>query len=457
MKKIVLKGVKPLHPKQQQILDFLLTPDPLNIKLVDLACGRFFGKSLFGIILSATTLSLDSGAKGLFLEPDEYRLNAVFLEKWKKIIPERFYRLYPKERLITWRPTGATLRFGIRNITGNYSASDDSKKGSDLTFIVDDETALRCSIDFYNNNIGALRAPSPYRYYLTESTPALGAYRRLITSFGHKLFTGTSYDNIYRTPGTIERLKQSMAAEVFRREVMGEFIALQGKIWKDWDSSIGWPYGNLHDYSFNRDKPYYLFCDYGSGTGAYAVVQSTDSYYQGQMRFRGPVWVILADFCPLYDANAQRAFTLIRNKFGNRVAGVVGGKDINKKADTDSRTIAYLARNVFGDSVPIYEADERDESKQIQGDCLSGMIKTIEGVRRLCISKDFVSLDDESHRGVRELFEEDEWPRQQDRRDSDLYPKGKKYPLSHIRDALMMGAVKIMNPPDWTYNSDRAA
>ena len=134
-----------------------------------------------------------------------------------------------------------------------------------------------------------LREHSENRFYFTLSTPAVGAYKRLVTGKGHKLFTGTSYDNIYRAPGTIRALEENMSADTFRREVLAKFISLKGRIWKDFKADVDWPYGNKHPtYTFDKTKPYWILGDFGSASGAYAIVQKTDSYCTSRAITTGP-------------------------------------------------------------------------------------------------------------------------------------------------------------------------
>jgi hypothetical protein len=95
--------------------------------------------------------------------------------------------------------------------------------------------------------------------------------------------------------------------------------------------------------------------------------------------------------------------------------------------------------------------------KQIQYDRLSFLMCSATGERRFTVAKDFVSLDLDSHRGVIEMINEDEWPDEGKRRPSDVLPKNRENRVQHVRDALLMGSYAIMAPPSWNYTNEPTA
>ena len=466
-KPLKMRHMGPPHRKQLALLQELFEPDPDHVKQIDLVCGRGFGKSLVAIDIACRALSLGPFMVGLFLEPDWNRVNRVFLKKWKIHVPPHLYELNKGERCITWI-NGALLFYGPRNVTGSYSHAEDAQVGQDTSFIIDDEAALRCSYPMYGNNMATIRVASPVRFYLTVSTPRVGPYKRLVTGKGHRMFRGKSADNPYLPKNYVEQLRANMSAEQARRELEGEFISLEGRIWKTAkyqepdpddknDETFGWPNGNRHDafVSFDPKRPWWLFCDLGGRTGAYVVVQKTEPEYRGRKLFAGSVWVAVADLCPTIDASASRAFQMLRKHFGTPTT-VVAGKDIKTHDGVIGKTVAYFAQQVWG-SVNIIPVDESVYSKQIQYDRLSYLMESAEGHRRFTVARKFVSLDQESKRGVREMINEDEWPPEEQRRPSDFLPKNKDNIVQHTRDALLMGTVAVMSTPDWTYDLDPPA
>ncbi|MCP4604509.1 MAG: hypothetical protein GY847_28975 [Proteobacteria bacterium] len=451
--------------KQRNLISYLFQPDPDKVKLVDLCCGRGYGKSFLLVFVATMVLERGPNEIVLFLEPDWKRVRRVFLKKWRQIVPASFYEINKGEQCITWLRTGAELYYGPRNITGSQGAADDSQLGQDVTAIFDDEAALRCSHDMYIANLPTIREPSDVRFYLTASTPRVGAYRRLVSGKGHTLFRGHSADNPYLPDGYVEGLRAHMSADTARRELDGEFISLEGRIWKtaiyeQWDSErrntdCAWPNGNRNDVwtGFNPNEPWWLMCDIGSATGAFVAVQAMDASYRGRELFDGVVWVAIADFCPDSDASASRAFQRMKREFGSPVA-VTGGADLNTSSSTDGRTVSYFAQAIFGPQTRILPCNERRYNKQIQYDSLSFLMCSANNERRFTIARDFVSLDPDSHRGVREMIIEDEYLPVDKRRPGDVLPKNKEVIVQHTRDALLMGSTMVMNSPSWAFDSN---
>lgn len=448
--------------KQQNLIAYLFQPDPKRIKQADLCCGRGYGKSILSIYIATMALSLSSTEIGLFLEPDWKRVKRVFLKKWRQLVPKELYEINLSDQCITWLPTGSLLFYGPRNITGSQGAADDSQLGQDTTFVIDDEAALRCSETMYTNTLATIREPSNVRFYLTLSTPRVGSYQRLVQSDNHLLFRGHSDDNPYLPENYVSNLRKNMSTSQARRELDGEFISLEGRIWSDslYDPKVenkdtAWPKGNRNDIhtKFDSDSPWWLFCDIGSATGAYVVVQQMPPVYRGRMLYSGVVWVAVADYCPNNDASAARAFQRLAELYGTPVV-VVAGADISTRASTDGRTVSYYAQKVWG-NVMIKPCNESVYNKLVQHDIFSYLICANGEDRRFTIARDFVEIDKDSRRGMKQLLNEDEYPELEDRKDNEFMPKGKKYPLCHVRDAILMGSVEVMKPPRWGFTKDQ--
>jgi hypothetical protein len=454
MSDYLLRGLGPPHRKQRDLLDYILAPSD-HVKKVNLVCGRGFGKTEFCIIVAVMALSRGPREVGLFLEPDLARIRKVFLKKWIAAVPPALYTLNKQDRVITmaW---GAQLFYAGRNVTGSHASAADSQLGQDTSFVISDEEAIYCNKDFYVNTFNTIRIDSPSSFYLTSTTPRIGPYKDLINEEGHKVFTGTSYDNPYLPPGYVDGMKKNMSRQQIRREIFAEFISLDGRIWPDFDIETPWPYGNLYTQQkgFDKNEPYWLYCDIGSATGAFVIVQRRDPVTtDGRMAFNGSVWVAVADFCPQSDGSANRAFRTIRSRFGNPVA-VVAGADINTRSSGDGKTIAYFARKVFGDSITIKPVSESYADKQVQYDSLSYAICSPAQERRFCIADGFVEIDPDSKRGVKQVMEQDEWPDKDKKNLSHFLPKTKDVLIQHCRDALLMGSVAIMHPPTWMSDGD---
>jgi hypothetical protein len=456
-------GLEPPEGKYKEIFDYILRPDPGNIKAVDLCCGLGFGKTDILIQVAALVMDHYPGSKILFLEPDWDRVSEIFWEKWEELIPAELYTFKGKgsggANKITWYRGGSTMIVRPRVITGNKADARSKKRGIEFSLILDDEAAIHFDLEQYQNQFGRIRIQSPVMGYITASTPLVGPYGRFLSRKSpHKIFKGRTADNVYllrKQPDYEKRLRAEMSPQQARRELDAELVALEGRIWKTAVMDKAWPAGNVHHQhrKYDPTKPWWVFSDFGAGTGSFLVVQQADPIYRGRRLFGGPVWVAVADLCPHLDASATRAFGRLDQEFGSgnadaryiKPAGVTGGADMDTRDTGSGKTISDFARQVWP-NVRLYPCDEKYQSKQQQYDCLDGGFYRLDGHRRFCVAKDFVSLDQDSCRGLLEMIEQDQFLPIEERGNHPL-PKKPNIPVQHIRDAVMMGAAKIMFPP----------
>jgi hypothetical protein len=438
--------------KYKEIFDYVLAPSP-EVKSVDLCCGLGFGKTLIGIQIAACTLDSAPGHVGMFLEPDWDRIDNIFLPMWEEYVPSELYEIKVGKNWIIWKPTGSRLVYRPRVITGSLAQRRARNRGIPTTFVIDDETAISFDKEQYQNTYARVRLPADIRYYLTLSTPLVGPYGNFLKRGNNKIFHGRTRDNFYllqEDPTYESRQRANMSPEQARRELDGELVALEGRIWKTAKLDESWPFGNRNDFHtcFKKGEPWWLLCDLGGANGAYIAVQQTDGLYRGRKLYEKPVWVSIADFCPDDDASASRAFQKMDQEFGIP-AGVVAGADVNTRASTDGLTVAYFVKQIWGNT-HIYPCNESILNKQIQGNCFDQLLCTTTGERRFTVAKNFVSLENpRSNRGVREVLNEDQWPPKEKLRVNDVYPKNPDIIVQHARDALLMGSARIMNPPKW--------
>ncbi len=466
MAQFKFNGVKKPVGKHLEIMREALKAS-IHLKQIDLCCGLGFGKTFLLIQIAVLLMQSDSRHRILFLEPDWDRVNDVFVPLWLKLVPDSLYtHVKGKGRIDWWN--GAVLHYRPRVITGSREKRRDKYRAWEFSVVLDDETAIEFDEIQHQNTFNRIRLDANVRMYMTATTPKVGPYGRFLKRGGNILFTGSTYDNAYlmkRDPGYVDRMKSLMSHEQVRREIYGELIALEGRIWREAkydgdpdNKEFAWPAGNRHDQftEFRKNEPFWLFCDIGSATGAFTVVQRTDAHYRGRMLFDDPVWVAVADLCPYQDASASRAFQRIKQEFGTPVA-ITGGADMYKTMDTDARTVAYFAEQTFGNRAHILPCSERLYDKQIQYDRLNYLFCSAAKERRFTVARDFVSLDTRSKRGVREMILEDAWPTEDKRRLTDFLPKGKDNTVQHTRDALLMGAAMVMSPPEWLHTEQLTA
>jgi hypothetical protein len=454
--------------KYLKIIKAALEPHE-GVRMIDLCCGLGFGKTLLLIQIGALKLDKIPGTRILFLEPDWDRVESIFWENWEAHVPPELYRREKGKNFLTWLPTGNTLRARARVVTGSSERKKDLRRGPEYTDVLDDETAIGFDLETYTNTLARIRASSPCRTYITATTPKVGPYGRFLKRGGNIIFRARTADNHYllaKQPDYESNLRAVMSPEQARRELDGELVALEGRIWKNAhydpdprNKKCAWPNGNRNDIhtSFDRNQPWWLFCDLGSSKGAYLAVQMMEPFYRARKIYDGkPVWVAIADFCPHDDSSANRAFQRFEREYG-QPAGVIAGADVGTRVQTDGSTVAYFASQVFGATTPVYPCNENIYNKHIQWDCFDSLILSGNGERRFTIARDFISFDLQSKRGIREMIDEDQWPPEDKRRINDVLPKNPDNVVQHIRDAVLMGSAEIMNPPSWRHKTDLVA
>jgi hypothetical protein len=413
--KFALRGIAPPFPKQLEVLEYIFRPSP-KTKSVDLVCGRGFGKSVFAIIVAIKALCRGPRETVLFLEPDWKRIRTVFLKKWEQIVPPELYVHIKTERLIIWLPTGAKLYYSPRNITGNYGASADGQLGQDTTVVIDDEAALRCSFDFYMNTFATIREPSEAPFYLTLTTPRIGIYQRLVEMKEHKLFTGTSFDNIYR-PGYAEQLLTRMTPEMAEREVYGKFISLSGRVWDMCDTKNYWPNGNRDDARFRHGTPYILAGDLGV-YASWFIIQAQHGRE-----------CIVAEYHPDGGGTYDHV-NFVLGKYGQPIK-IITGHDLGTRSVAASTSPIIEIRRALSErrlmNVQITHPGRNYMDKSIQYGSLSYLFKN-----RLLTISDSLIQDGNTKRGVHYMIDVDEWP---DPGSSTLFLKDAKQGSAWCQDA----------------------
>lgn len=440
-------------PKHREVIHQIIKPPYIKgeRRRINVCCGWGFGKTTLGIDIAQVLLQL--GMSGIFLEPNNNLMKALFLQRWMEMIPPELYKLQQGDiKQITWLPTGAKLHYGHRAVTGRQEFVEWKFQGQTYSFYIDDEASTGCNARVHNALSGRLRDPhAPFLARITLSTPRMGPYADLINEPGSVTIYGKSEDNPYVSPEIFAEMRKSLTRAQARRDMDGELIALEDQIWQMCDLTNSWPQGNVDDMHprFDPNYPWFLFSDLGTATGADLIVQRIDRGFN----YEEPRWVAVADFCPQSDASIRRRYQKLRMLYPTPPAAIVAGRDFNTRAATDGATPAYFARKTWG-NVRIIPTDESVYSKQVQLDAAQ-FLMSHHGERRFTIARDLVdrdpsaALDPDSKRGIVEMVHQDVWLPEDDRRESDFLPKGRKIRVQHIRDAFLMGAHAVMKPPQW--------
>lgn len=217
----------------------------------------------------------------MFFEPDPGRLNTVFWAEWRNWFSPNRYRVVTVDgkKEIHWLdsrgiPNGSILYPRHRWITGSPEHAADMVRGPNLHLIIDDEAAIDFSQEFYTNAMGRLRLPGEVCGYVTLSTPKVGPYGNMIAMAGHRHFQGKSSDNEANLRvGFLASIRAQMTEMQARRELDGELIALEGRVWTCWNDAV-----NISTEMYNRNKPYLLAGDIGVQS-SWLIIQRYNDHY----------------------------------------------------------------------------------------------------------------------------------------------------------------------------------
>lgn len=443
--------------KQREIIKAVFEPPyTFEPRRINLMCGWGFGKTFLGVDLAQ--LMLQCGLDGIFLEPNMFLMDTVFLKTWRELIPPEMYTIRKKHwgGVITWIRTGAKMVYTHRAITAGVEHTLNRFQGLTLSFYIDDEAATGCNYSIHTSLRARLRAKVPFIRYITLSTPKMGEYTRIVEEKGSVMFRGRSEDNPHLPRAWLADLREHMSIAQQKRDLDGELVALEDMLWNMVDLENPWPLGNVDTQiqRFNPSLPWYLFSDFGSQTGSDVVVQRVTNGIG-----REPRWVIVADLCPAFDGSVRARWNKLKQAFVYPPAGIAAGMDLNTRGMTDGATPAYFAQKVWG-NIPILPVSEDRSSKQRYYDVASYMFCAPNGDRRLTVAQDLVNqeptsvLDVDSKRGILQMIQQDQWLPEDKRRESDVLPKGREVRVSHVRDALLNGTVQMM-PPTWAGDADR--
>lgn len=442
----------PPHEKQLQFINTTLG-DGTNrdIRRTHLVCGRGWGKTTGAIMLVLEAMRRYPGISLLFLAPTHKTLERSFVAEWQRIVPNPLYKYLKSDKIIEFINGSKTYLSSC--YIDNPSRGRDADRGVSVQGVVHDETAWGFNRDLYTNVSAAIRGSQFGRFYACLTTPVLNDYQDVATSDGHILMHGPSWDNPYLPDGWAEELSKEMSPQQYKREIDGQWVPLEGRIWDTW-SDEPWPRGNRHHCEYNPHLPWYLFLDLGVGNAAYLVVQRVDASKSGLQLFPGSVWVVVAQLMPDHDGSASRAFQRLGDLYG-RPCCIVGGADMNTRSVSAGDTAMYFARQVWGEDVMVKIADGWIADKQVQYNRTTYLIRDAVGARRFCVSKDIQSLDSHStrKRGILDVMAQDTWPDNVKRRRVEFFPK--EGVLEHCRDALLYGAVCEMAPPTFQRTSRR--
>lgn len=430
------------HVKQAAFISSILGHTGDDILKIHGVAGRGGAKTVTTVLTAFAAALDDPGSVGLVTAPTYDALGAIWVSAWEEIVPRELYTYADGgklgRRITLFNGTNILLR--SRHIN-NPRRGRDATRGININWWLDDESAIGFDKEFYTNTLACIRRVGKRRFAACITTPVLGPYYDLVHSDGHLCHHWTSADNPHLPSNWVNEISQQMSQRQLEREILGQWVALEGLVWRSW-SDEDWPNGNVYRQNISS-RGYYLFLDLGVGNGAYVIVKCIPGVSVGRNSPLDNLWVATAELMPVHDGSASRALALIKRQFGVPQM-IVSGADMTTRSSADAKTPLYFARSIFG-GVPVKSISGWQADKQIQYDMLDYLIRSHDGVRRFCVHSNFVSLEQEAKRGVKELVKQDSWPDNAGKVRGVFFQKEGR--LEHVRDALLYGAVGVMSPP----------
>lgn len=419
--------VKP-NPLQQCLLTMDLSGSGIQFRHI--IAGRGSSKTV-GVILLLLKLALEEKCISLYLCPTYRILSDVFLTVWRDVIPHQVYKYKAAEKKIILL-NGSEIWLRSRKINDKVRAEDELR-GISCQYIVSDEEAMGFSKKFFTTSLACLRK-GRQRAYITVSTPKISAFSELLKEPQHKVFTFTSSVNPHLPPGFVEAARQEMSEMEFRREILGEFVDLGGRVFSGFSATDYYDGGNLIDYVYDPHRPYILSMDIGSSTASMVLWQVVQ--INGQEKY-----IAFSEFngTKTEDNSIRRLMEKALTDYGPP-GRVVAGNDLNTRESVSAQTGIMFVRQILG-PVQVMMPEGVQRSKEVQFDLVSSLVKNGAGQRKLLVSKNIKSYDPQG-RGILKMFSSYAWPERPLK--SEILPCDNFY--DHVADAVCYFCVTIQPP-----------
>lgn len=407
--------------------------------------GRGSAKTTAGILLALkSALVWNPGLPGMWTEPTYQLTTDVFLREWHKVVPRELFSWDGSKRKIRMI-NGSEIDVRSRNVD---NPAKEMSKGPNLAWTVDDESANRFSPDRYWDIDAAIRHPQAgARFHDTLSTPQMNEYYALCHSPGHNIVEATSYDNPFLDRRFAEDLAANLDPQRAQQEIYGRWVALSGRIWDVAVLDKEWPHGNIHPHAWDPGLPYTLACDLGVQS-AWLVIQRVPARL-GAISDDGMVDVIVAQYLP-DDGDTESVVRQIDADYGVPQRVLIGA-DVNTRSLVDGATSSFVFRRIWG-GLPVIPITGTHADKDLQYQVAKGRLLNVLGQRRCCVSAKLRSYPERTPRGIRQLWEADQWASGRQIRVGESMPKDKrsagKAALEDVRDAWLYGMIGL-HPPQF--------
>lgn len=226
-----IKLFKP-HPKQRECINRI---EESGSKYIIIDCGRQFGKSLLAMnLLLKWTLEHDNSI-GFWVSPIYSQAKKVFDELVKALKDTGLVKSVNRTEVWIKFNNGSTIHF-------KSAEKPDNLRGYTLDFCVMDEAAfmrdaiwneiLRAATLVKGKRILFISTPKGKNYFYTLFNRGISNEYPEYLSLKY-----TSYDTPFITKEEIDEARQTLPEDIFRQELMAEFIEDGGEVFRNYSTS----------------------------------------------------------------------------------------------------------------------------------------------------------------------------------------------------------------------------
>ena len=220
------------HAKQRECINRI---EETDCKYIIIDCGRQFGKSLLATNLLLKWLLENPNTVGFWVSPIYSQAKKVFDEMVKALKPTGLLKSFNRTEVKIVFNNGSSIHF-------KSAEKPDNLRGYTLDFLVMDEAAfmrdaiwneiLRAATLVKGKRILFISTPKGKNYFYT-------LYNRGV-SYDYPEYLSlkyTSYDTPFITTEEIDEAKQTLPDDIFKQELMAEFIDDGGEVFRGYSNS----------------------------------------------------------------------------------------------------------------------------------------------------------------------------------------------------------------------------
>jgi hypothetical protein len=226
-----LKLITP-HKNQKELIKAALDPDYFFIVGI---IGRQFGKSVALMNIALYWALQDKGCSIYWVSPTDSQLQKVYTE----IIDAVIHTNIIKAKKATKGDTDIQFTNGSR-IFFKSAAAEDSLRGGSVNYMIIDEAAfvkqetietiLLPMLAVRGKKCCFISTPKGKNYLYSLSVKGQDPHEK-----SYLYLKGSSYDTPFITKDELDEARRSLPEDIFKQEIMGEFIDSGGEVFVDID------------------------------------------------------------------------------------------------------------------------------------------------------------------------------------------------------------------------------